>query len=787
MLKNKTFTKLFAIFALVIALAAGTCAALQADSVWTPDYGWYSGKNAAAGTAADPYILASAEDIAGLAELVNNGSDDFKDKHVRLALDVDLAKKEWQPIGWMVAYGNLCGFAGTFDGGGHRITGLQISNGENLPKGSRGKIDKNGTISNTTGLFGYLTPDGTVKNIYLEGSVTNKVSQGAAGLVGWADGVIKNCAVSCDVDASGVGRAYAGVVTSLQGNVKGFITNCISYGTVKSTVGAAYSGGIAGYGYWYRGNLLNCVAMCSSVTSTMDAGGIYGGFNVSVTADSVSVCDAVKGSQTQYTGGIVGAFGLGIQNCYWLKVKESQPGGAVGGSGTDGLVTDASKLPVAAAIIDTADLGTMKPGDERTIHIHTYPPTADNSHVKYKWSVDSTNLDIISGQGTPELKVRAKTPVKDIAFAVISADVSGMLGHTVSSDKTIISNFDTVVTPEASVKISKSTIHVESLSVGGLTTAMTEGESRIFTAAVKPSDAEDQSVTWAITKAEGSGAAASDLLLTNRTDGSVAVLLRKGHETQAFYTLTATATDGGVTASAIITTAAVKGEEISGVIPVGDAVPVGADAVKPAGANASDLVRIASAISADVSAFRTNSKGLVFLDDAIAGKAAASAAESEKLTVSKVIHLPLYTAGTKTANNLAAVALVVSGDSLLADAPEKVRVVKARPDGTGTFFEYAASSADYTDGHFTIQNMDDSVMAHDGAISAGESYKLVLYIKDNGGFDLDPAECSIVDPLAIVQATAQPQPSSGSSSGCSAGFGALALLALVPLFRRKKR
>ena len=217
---KKSYSNKLYLLALALLLAFSALSPAAAAEFWKTDTSWYDGPAAAKGTVDDPYRIADAEGLAGFAALVNAGSDDFKDKYVTLTLDVDLAKKEWIPIGWMVAYGNLRGFAGHFDGGGHKITGMLISTGEYMPKGTGSKIDKNGTISNTTGLFGYLAATGTIQNVYVEGSVTNKVSSGAAGLVGWTDGYVYNCIVSCDLDASGQGNAYAGVVASLIGGGK---------------------------------------------------------------------------------------------------------------------------------------------------------------------------------------------------------------------------------------------------------------------------------------------------------------------------------------------------------------------------------------------------------------------------------------------------------------------------------------------------------------------------------------------------------------------------------------
>ena len=78
-----------------------------------------------------------------------------------------------------------------------------------------------------------------------------------------------------------------------------------------------------------------------------------------------------------------------------------------------------------------------------------------------------------------------------------------------------------------------------------------------------------------------------------------------------------------------------------------------------------------------------------------------------------------------------------------------------------------------------------------GTIVASEKYELVLFVADGGDYDLDKTENGVViDPCAILKAESapiNPTPKTGSGSGgCSAGVGALALLALVPLFLRRK-
>ena len=158
---RKRMQGIVSIVVFVTALLGLQSTALSAE-LWSDvaDTSWFNQQHA--GTEADPYLIETAEHLAGLAKLVSDGND-FKDKYVLLTRDITMAGREWSPIGWMRAYGDLAGLAGTFDGGGHSITGITISTGKHL-------------ISHTAALFGYIDPAATVKNVVAMGSITNKKS-----------------------------------------------------------------------------------------------------------------------------------------------------------------------------------------------------------------------------------------------------------------------------------------------------------------------------------------------------------------------------------------------------------------------------------------------------------------------------------------------------------------------------------------------------------------------------------------------------------------------------------
>lgn len=162
------------------------------------------------------YTVTSADGLMNIAKLVNGGKTDI---NITLDKDIDLTGKEWTPIG--TDYDNS--YKGTFDGGGHTITGLTFT-----------------TNDEYAGLFGYLNRAGTVKNVVMEGVqiTSNQIYGGSiGGVVGSSWGTIENCSVSGSIS----GTVYVGGVVGVQ--IGGSITGCSSSATVKGMVDV---GGVAG-------------------------------------------------------------------------------------------------------------------------------------------------------------------------------------------------------------------------------------------------------------------------------------------------------------------------------------------------------------------------------------------------------------------------------------------------------------------------------------------------------------------------------------------------------------
>ena len=197
----------------------------------------------------------------------------------------------------------------------------------------------------------------------------------------------------------------------------------------------------------------------------------------------------------------------------------------------------------------------------------------------------------------------------------------------------------------------------------------------------------------------------------------------------------------------------------------------------------------AKAISSDIVLEQQEENGPVYPTQGAADAAVqASLAEDETLAES-VYRLPVFSVSTSSPT--AAAAWRVKGYALLADNIEDVDIRKIISGKETAKFVY--KTADFTDGSFTILKTDGTQAS--GHIDRTAKYQILLFIADNGSFDLNKEEGTIADPAVIVRTSKteptpepEPEPSGGGSGGgCSAGLGALALLAVVPLFARRKK
>lgn len=300
---------------LAVALMAVIIPEIANTSEAAPDTIWYDGSG--------NYTIGTADELAGLAQLVNNGND-FSGATITLTSDIDLASyaSGWIPIGIydplevpVVEYQ----FRGIFDGNNHIIQNLTVTG-----------------LGYDVGLFGYVGAGGVVENLGIESGTVNGVNN-VGGVVGYLeDGYVTNCYNASSVrgdDGTGAGGNAGGVV----GGNWGTVTNCYNTGTIT---GCWCIGGVVGTSY---GSMIGCYNTGSVIGDNDEVGGVVGEFGSGdmtncyntgpVSGDNTvggvagiiyDYCTAANcynsgsvSSETSYSGGITGENYRGIiTNCY---------------------------------------------------------------------------------------------------------------------------------------------------------------------------------------------------------------------------------------------------------------------------------------------------------------------------------------------------------------------------------------------------------------------------------------------------------------------------------------
>ena len=295
------------------------------------------------------YTVTSADGLMNIAKLVNGGKSDI---NITLDTDIDLTGKDWTPIG--TDYDNS--YKGTFDGGGHTITGLTFT-----------------TNDEYAGLFGWLNRAGTVKNVVMEGvQITSHQIYGGSigGVVGSGWGTIENCSVSGSVS----GTVYVGGVVGVQ--IGGSITGCSSSATVKGMVDV---GGVAGQTN-SSATLTACYATGNVIIEMDPKKNIAGGSLVGMNAgSSLLACYATgnvtsTGSSTGYMhiGGFLGNNYTTVTAGYWKNNHEQGIGynrESTGATKVDGSVVTWQKA------VDAMNTALQNAGSEWRYELNGALPT----------------------------------------------------------------------------------------------------------------------------------------------------------------------------------------------------------------------------------------------------------------------------------------------------------------------------------------------------------------------------------------------------------------------------
>lgn len=284
--------------AALVWIAVPVSARAEGETVDTWDGKTIAGGFAAGdGTQDDPFQIETAAQLAHFAKTVNEG-EAYLYKYIVLTADIDLANKEWTPIG-----NHSNPFKGNFNGDNHTVTGMQIS----------GELDR-------VGLFGECTKhnvNSAIKNITVKDSVICGINFVGA-IVGYAEEInIENCrSIGNTINGK---TDVGGICGKIGGYSVGKVSQC--YNSSKVT-GRGRVGGIAGMGGIAENCLNTGEIMIINKAYQSAGGGIFGIFDDTTASASITACvNLGKVSGGESFGGIVGSTDSKstghISNCYY--------------------------------------------------------------------------------------------------------------------------------------------------------------------------------------------------------------------------------------------------------------------------------------------------------------------------------------------------------------------------------------------------------------------------------------------------------------------------------------
>ena len=311
------------------------------------------------GTEADPYQIATADQLLALAAAVNDGSaGGYAGVYFALTADIDLAGAAWQPIGHLdlADMSNMSVmFMGVLDGQGHTVSNVTFSS--DYPVCGVGVVGINlGEVKNLN-----------VKNVSI--NCTDDFSMAIGGVVGYnMGGSVSNVTLTGENSIAGV-NCIGGIAG---GNSSGFITNCTVEGTTIRVLGD---------NDFSSGRIVQAdVAECGGLV----IGGSLGGGIDNCTAQGKVVAE---GNEPVGMGGIAGCLEMmdSVTNCTAdVEITSAKGGHAIGGlCGYAGTHSDGNIIAEKEGVVTTQ-----------------YPGIIDNCRVTVKMDVPgATHVGGLVGTG----------------------------------------------------------------------------------------------------------------------------------------------------------------------------------------------------------------------------------------------------------------------------------------------------------------------------------------------------------------------------------------------------
>ncbi len=423
------------IFKLIVTVPAGT--------VWTDlaDTAWYADSETS-------FTLTTAEQLAGLAELVNGGNN-FTGKTVVLGYDIDLFGIEWIPIGIDTNDG-LKAFAGTFNGNNKTVSNLVI----------------NTAYVGNAGLFGCVKSGAVIKDLALSNVTINttngtpadtEAGKAVGALVGGLSysNVPNTKVLIRNITVTGANIKGAGRVGGIVGWVKDSISGVEIYNVnVTGNISAVFNtdngdkaGGIIGQ--TQSATIIKDATANVVIAGFRDLGGIAGYSNVGTykdcsTSGSVTASPIEGVSKDPYAGGILGRLGsnVTITNCNSAATVTSFD------SSCAGKIFGGPAEYVTIANVVNQSTGTAYTTIQTALNAATAGDTLYVGPGVYKEDVNISKAITLEGGGADRTiivgaTIGNPTNVSTLAFNTSGATVRGLtLTHEYTPDELEAWNFN---------------------------------------------------------------------------------------------------------------------------------------------------------------------------------------------------------------------------------------------------------------------------------------------------------------------------------------------------------
>lgn len=240
-----------------LSLALALCILLSSVSMAVFGAG-VSDAFAGEGTEEKPYLIGTAEELFALASALNSNTEsEYRTAHFKLTDDIDLAFSSFEPIGKNSVYA----FRGVFDGDGHEIKSLNVSDASGM----------------YIGLFGCIT-DATVRNLRVSGEIFSSESGAmVGGIAGAATGNsrFENCVNYCSVSA--VWKSSAGGICGYYRNGGEITDNAVIFSSCVNAGDVFISGEDSDrFSTGLAGGILGCSENCAQFENCLNIGSVRG-------------------------------------------------------------------------------------------------------------------------------------------------------------------------------------------------------------------------------------------------------------------------------------------------------------------------------------------------------------------------------------------------------------------------------------------------------------------------------------------------------------------------------